>query len=420
MSELIKNHPDREQILKQIVEDLQDGSVEEVARAKARFDELLRDVSPEEIASMEQSLIAGGVPVEQVQKLCDVHVTVFEDALKRQKPGKTLPGHPVHTYLAENREAERLASDFKKSLKRALSGKDKDSVTCRTCFEELAKIDLHYTRKENQLFPYLERVDFTGPSKVMWGKHDEIREQIKVVRDLFSQSDRELLRKEGKELIGAIKRMIFMEEKILFPTAMRKLPEYQWAEIRKGEQEIGYAWVTPGNLWDANVVLASHHAQHDRDPVTSAPSDPAVQEQNGQEERETILPLQVGGLTLAPIDLMLTHLPLDVTFVDEQDAVRYYSQGKERIFPRSPGIIGRDVQNCHPPKSVHVVQQIVQSFKDGSKDHADFWLQMQGRFLHIRYFAVRDSQGVYKGTIEVSQDVTEIRALEGERRLLDW
>lgn len=418
MSEVIKNHTEREEILRGIVEDLQDGSVEEVARAKARFDELLRDVSPEEIAAMEQSLIAGGVPVEQVQKLCDVHVTVFEDALKRQKPGKTLPGHPVHTYLAENREAERIASEFKKSLKKALSGKEKDVVACRERFEELAGIDLHYTRKENQLFPYLERVDFTGPSKVMWGKHDEIREQIKIVRDLFSQSDRELLRKEGKELIGAVKRMIFMEEKILFPTAMRKLPEYQWAEIRKGEQEIGYAWVTPGNLWDANVVLAAHHAQSGIDPGRPDHGTPA--EAQGPEKTDAVLPLQVGGLTLAQIDLMLTHLPIDVTFVDEHDAVRYYSQGKERIFPRSPGIIGRDVQNCHPPKSVHVVQRIVQSFKDGTQDHADFWLQMQGRFLHIRYFAVRDDQGAYKGTIEVSQDVTEIRALEGERRLLDW
>ncbi len=124
-------------------------------------------------------------------------------------------------------------------------------------------------------------------------------------------------------------------------------------------------------------------------------------------------------MTLAEINRVFGHLPIDVTFVDTEDAVRFFSQGKDRIFPRSPAIIGRKVQNCHPPASVHRVQQILDDFRAGLRDEAEFWIQMQGKFIHIRYFALRDEAGAYQGTLEVTQDVTHIRALEGERRLLD-
>lgn len=130
--------------------------------------------------------------------------------------------------------------------------------------------------------------------------------------------------------------------------------------------------------------------------------------------------LKTGVLTAEQIDLLLTNLPVDVTFVDENDKVRYFSQGKERIFTRTAAIIGRDVHNCHPPQSVHVVQKIIDDFKAGKRDVAEFWLQMGSAFIHIRYFALRDDAGAYKGVIEVSQNVTDIRALEGEKRLLDW
>ena len=125
-------------------------------------------------------------------------------------------------------------------------------------------------------------------------------------------------------------------------------------------------------------------------------------------------------MTVEQVNMMLKHLPVDISFVDENDEVRYYSATKDRIFPRSPGVIGRKVQNCHPPKSFAMVQKILDEFRAGRRDKADFWIQMKGRFLLIQYFAVRDEQGVYKGTLEVSQDVTDIRKLEGQKRLLDW
>ncbi len=130
--------------------------------------------------------------------------------------------------------------------------------------------------------------------------------------------------------------------------------------------------------------------------------------------------LDRGALTPEQIDLMLTHLPVDVSFVDEHDTVRYYSASPNRIFRRTPTVIGRKVQNCHPPDSVAVVERIVEAFRRGERDTAEFWIELNGRFIHIRYFALRDKAGAYRGVLEVSQDATGIRGLRGERRLLDW
>ena len=415
MSELLNNHQDRQDKLKKIVEKLNGEA--DVKQVKKEFDRLIRDVSPEEIAEMEQALIAGGVPVEQVQKLCDVHVSVFESSLEKQKPGKVLPGHPVHTYKLENREAEKLIKQLKKAARRVLRGGSLEDFS--SVLNNLREIERHYSRKENQLFPYLEQVDFTGPSKVMWGKHDEIRALFRETAAVRDRHDHRELKRKSAELAGALKRMIFMEEKILFPTSLRKLPETTWATIRRGEAEIGYSWIRPGNLWDANIVMSQAPAA----AVSPSPGRPDGDEAGGAAETADAgvsLDLDVGRLTGDQINLMLRNLPLDITFVDENDRVRYYSQGKERIFPRSPGIIGREVANCHPPASVHVVEKIVESFKSGDKDVAEFWLRMGEKFIHIRYFARRDREGVYRGVLEVSQEVSDIRALEGERRLLDW
>jgi len=388
----------RQERLKEIVRDLHEGS--DVKSVRRRFAELIRNVSPEEIAEMEQALIAEGVPVEQVQQVCDVHVQVFEEALGKQKKARSLPGHPVHTFVEENRAARRLLRKLRPLLRQAARGRGGREL--EQTLEELKRIEIHYQRKENQLFPVLERVGFTGPSKVMWGKHDEIRAALRELERAYREKDWKALRSAGAGLLRRIRRMIFMEERILFPTALRKLTESDWAEIRRGEGEIGYAWVQPGNLWDPSVALAG------------GPADSAGAGQGAE------VALDVGRLTGEQLNLLLKNLPLDVTYVDEQDRVRYYSQGKERIFPRSPAVIGRGVHNCHPPASVHVVERILESFKRREKDTAEFWLTLGGRFVHIRYFALYDPQGQYRGVIEVSQDVTDIRALQGERKLLDW
>jgi DUF438 domain-containing protein len=411
----------RQQQLKEIVKDLHEGS--DIKAVQKRFAQLIRNVSPEEIAQMEQALIAEGVPVEQVQKVCDVHVQVFEQALERRKKNKVLPGHPVHTYLQENRALRKILRRMRPLLKQVTRGAR--SREFQAVLEELKAIEIHYRRKENQLFPYLEQVEFTGPSKVMWGKHEEIRKQLREFEEAYRQEDWSRFAALGRGLLRAVGRMIFMEEKILFPTSLKKLSEKQWAEIRRGEPEIGYAWVQPGNLWDPSVVIAASVAEElgkatgKASPGTAADGAMGTGTAPGAEEAGEI-PLDVGKLLPQQINLMLRNLPIDMTYVDENDRVRYYSQGRERIFPRSPAVIGRAVQNCHPPNSVHVVEKILESFKRKQKDTAEFWLTLGGRFIHIRYFALYDQEGIYRGVVEVSQDVTDIRALEGQKRLLDW
>jgi DUF438 domain-containing protein len=408
----------RQQQLKEIVKDLHEGS--DIRAVQKRFARLIRNVSPEEIARMEQALIAEGVPVAQVQKVCDVHVQVFEQALQRQKRSKVLPGHPVHTYLQENKALRRILKRMRPLLKQAPRGARREEV--QRVLEDLKEIEIHYRRKENQLFPYLERVEFTGPSKVMWGKHDEIRTQLREFEYAFKQENWSSFSTTGRGLLRAVRRMIFMEEKILFPTSLKKLSERQWAEIRQGEGEIGYAWVQPGNLWDPSVVIAAAAAKElgaarGSGAATGAEAAPAA---GAAGEAPAEIPLDVGALLPQQINLMLKNLPIDVTYVDEDDRVRYYSQGRERIFPRSPAVIGRAVQNCHPPDSVHIVEKILESFRKKERDVAEFWLTFNDRFIHIRYFALYDQEGAYRGVVEVSQDVTDIRELKGQRQLLDW
>ena len=199
---------------------------------------------------------------------------------------------------------------------------------------------------------------------------------------------------------GLLVEMVYKEEKILFPMSLQTLSDDEWAEIRRGEDEIGYVLALP--------------AARRPDETASSTSEDREAGDNG------LHGLMTGDISLAQLNLILSSLPVDLSFVDETDTVRFYSEGPERIFPRSPAVIGRKVQNCHPPQSVHTVQDILDTFRAGTQSVAEFWIELQGRFIHIRYFAIRDKENNYRGCLEVSQDVTGIRALEGERRLLEW
>jgi DUF438 domain-containing protein len=387
----------REEALKGIIRDLHKG--EDMENLKMRFRELIQHVSPSEIANMEQRLIEEGMAETEVRRLCDVHVAVFKEALEKHEIPGAPAGHPVHTFMLENRASEEIMDGIDEALNNI--GTPPDEKTNREplldLLERLSKIHIHYLRKENQLFPLLEVHDISGPSQVMWAIHDDIRAQLKTAKAQLSA----LKSNEGiaslKDVVAAIREMIYKEEHILYPMSLETLSEAEWSKVRQGEEEIGYAWIEPEGEWVPEGELEER-----REP--------------GEEK----INLDTGFISRDLINLMLTHLPVDLTLVDEEDRVAYYSKGKERIFPRSPGIIGRTVQRCHPPDSVHIVTKILDSFRAGTKDTAEFWIEMDGKFILIRYFAIRATDGTYKGCLEVSQDVTEIRQLEGQRRLLDW
>ncbi|MDZ7337432.1 MAG: DUF438 domain-containing protein [candidate division KSB1 bacterium] len=385
---------ERLEMLKAIIRDLHEDR--DVETARQRFQALIKDVDASEIAAMEQRLIEEGMPAEEVRRLCDVHVAVFKEALERHELPGVPPGHPVHTFMQENRAMEELLERM-----RGLTGGGevaKSLPTLRSLLDELAKVDLHYLRKENQLFPLLEKHGVSGPSQVMWAIHDDIRAALKSAAQRLGAGQTQEGVATLERALQEISDMIYKEEHVLFPLALEMLTPEEWARVKAGEEEIGFAWITPPPPW------------------TPRAAEPAVAESPPAQS----FSLDTGNLTPEQVNLILTHLPLDISFVNEHDEVVYYSAGKERIFPRSPGVIGRKVQKCHPPKSVHIVQQILDEFRSGKKDMAEFWITMNGKFIHIRYFAIRDTAGVYRGCLEVTQDVTQIRALQGEKRLLDW
>lgn len=395
----------RLEVLKDIIRELHEGG--DLEEQKKRFADLIRDISPKEISEMEQRLIEEGLPEEEVKRLCDVHVQVFKESLEGRPLASAVPGHPLHTLSQENRALEKILAEWRGLLER-INPKDggvtlekvRDEV--ERAIDDIALVEKHYLKKENQLFPILESKGVSGPSKVMWAIHDDIRMMIREARGFLVDEKAADLVSLGKRLAEMMADMVYKEEKILFPMSLESLDEKDWARVKKGEEEIGYAWITPGSEWKPGVAV------QDLPPLT------------GYRRPAERIELDTGSLAPDEVNLLLKSLPVDLTFVDDSDTVRYFSAGAERIFPRSPGIIGRKVQNCHPPASVHVVNRILEAFRKGERDAAEFWIQSRDRFIHIRYFAVRDRAGTYRGCLEVSQDVTAVRRLQGERRLLDW
>jgi DUF438 domain-containing protein len=387
--------------MKKIILDLHDGL--DQGEARQRFDRIVGNAPPGRIAAMEEQLIRDGMPASEIQRLCDLHVGVFRSSLDRGGEAGAPPGHPVHTFMAENRKITELAERLGRLVGELGDPPSQTALVkawpgLEETLQELRGIESHYVRKENQLFPFLEKHGITGPPKVMWGVHDEIRGLLRAAAAALEEKRLQDLARAGAALARALVDMVYKENRILFPLALETLTAGEWAEARRGEDELGYGLAAPAATW----------------PVAGSAKEP------GSEASPDLLDLRTGRLTPRQIDLVLRHLPVDLSFVDEKGHVAYYSDGPARIFPRSPAVIGRHVTNCHPPRSVDKVKEILAAFEKGEQDSAGFWIQMGGRFIYIRYFAVRDDDGTYAGTLEVSQDVTDIKKLEGERRLVQW
>jgi DUF438 domain-containing protein len=405
MSEFINNVSRRKEALKEVIQRLHAG--ESVESLQEKFGDAIRGATAGEIADAERAMIGEGIAVSEIQRLCDLHVAVFREALDEEPTPESLPGHPVFTFRMENEVTLRLLESMGDTMTAWIAGDPTAQASLLAQTENLKTIEKHYSRKENLLFPYLEKKGFEGPSTVMWGVHNEIRDQIRQFKQALAdeESDPQTVQGQFKSLAKDIQEMVYKEEKILFPESLSRLSEAEWVEIRAQEEEIGYFNVTP-----QPVEICQEENQDQTQPT---------QKENMTMDNNGLLSLDTGALTLEQINLMLTHLPVDVTYVDENDEVRYFTQGQHRIFDRSAAIIGRAVTKCHPPQSVHKVQIILEDFRSGKRDVAEFWIQMGEAFIHIRYFALRNKEGEYKGCIEVSQEISHLRNLQGEKRLLD-
>jgi DUF438 domain-containing protein len=409
MSELIDNSKHRKTELKKLILKLHGGESPEQVRRE--LVSTLKKIPYGEVVEVEQELIEEGLPEQEVLKLCDVHGEVLRGNVDLSSAREIPAGHPVDVFIHENRallEVIKNAEDLFGSMGGLEeSGFNDHLIRLQTCFNELMDVDKHYQRKEYLLFPYLEKNEITGPPKVMWGKHDEIREQLKGCLEILKTPG--LTRKDledSLELIfhpalKALADMVQKEEEILFPMCMDVLAMEDWWSIHQQTLEIGFTLYDPQVDWKPEGFVA------DRPVSGPVPGNGNVQ-------------LPSGSFSVEEIMAMLNTVPFDMTFVDKDDKVKYFTQGTHRIFTRSRSILNRDVRLCHPPGSVHIVEKILEDFKSGKASRAPFWIRMKGMFIHIEYFALRNGEGEYLGTLEVSQDLTHLRKLEGERRILSY
>lgn len=385
----------KKEILKEIIKQLHHGIP--VSDLKERFKSLLSHVTSTEITQMEEELIKEGVSREDIKKLCELHIELFKESLEKEVI-LAPPGHPINILMEEHRIFLDMARKLQNHLECFLKEKkDEHLANIKKFVDDLRNTENHYLREENVLFSYLEKHGITEPPKIMWSEHDNIRSIKKEIYNFVEKEDFVLMKDAVFRLVEMLSTHFYKENNILFPAGIRTITESEWVSIRKEFDDIGYTFVTP--------------------PTFSGEA--VIEEKTISFDLERVVNFETGNLYFDELEAILNTLPIDITFVDRDDKVCYFSQTKDRIFLRTPAIIGRKVQQCHPEKSLHIVNKILNDFKEGKRDKAQFWITLNNRFILIQYFAVRNKRGTYLGCLEVTQDITDIKKLEGEKRLLD-
>ena len=363
------------------------------------YQDAIDGATPADVIAVVDWLIHLKLPMSDVKKGINKALNLLNKAL-REFPYSPPPADSLAGYLIQNNgQLDLRLKAIRPLLKEINSGPVTDALRneLRAKFEDLSKMDLHYQIMENVFFPLIEAYmpDYNC-LQVMWSMHDDIRENIKTVVGMLGEPgfDLKTFNRLAGDVFFNMYTIRFREERILFPVVLDLIPESELSLLLNQCIETGFPFIHPEiKMQETPVIETTLSGEID---------------------------LKTGFLSAEQIVLLFNHLPVDITFVDEFNKVKFFSTPEKRIFRRTNSIVGREVKNCHPPESVHVVEQIVEAFRKGEKDKASFWIQMKGEFILIQYFAVRDQQGNYRGVVEVSQDVTEIRSLEGEQRLLDW
>lgn len=415
------------------------GSFEE---AKALFNEEFDGVDVTEITSAEKALIQSGLDPAEIQRLCNIHAAVFKGAINeihRSNYEHEQPGHPVHTLKLENQVLQSLLTDEIDDLMGKLKKGDWSyRERLIAAVKDLQQIDKHYARKETLIFAYMEKYGISAPPKVMWGVDDDIRDLIKDLLRYAAEPKAAFnpLAEKWEGVKTEIEEMIFKEEEIMVPMTLDVFSLQDWEKIAADSFEIGFAYIPEPLPWKASQealekeqereparLAAIQQAKETTDGIAAGLAAEAVTSMAETDWQASSAPETVvfptGSLQLQQLLAIFQVLPVDLTFVDAEDRVRFYSEGQERVFPRTKSVIGREVVNCHPPKSMHMVQQILDDFRAGTRDNADFWIDLGPKKVYIRYFALRDPENAYMGCLEVTQDITEIQQISGQNRLLD-
>ncbi len=416
-----------------------DKNPEELERLKEEIKSVIKELKPVEIAIVENELAKeDGISVERIRKICDVHFELMEEFLNEEPTVE--PWHPIYISMKEHERILEMLKQLKDLVYTASKSPSFETlIAIGKLTEELKKIELHFQKQEYGIFPYVEKYGVEQPPKVMWSEHDTMRAIIKEFAKIIENRDVERLKTEGVNITTQLLEMFMMhmhkENHILFPTALSLVSENEFKQIRKTFDEIGYCCYFPEPIdlektqEKASIDTPSEKPAQIEKLLKAYNELKSLLEEMGVLTQENTTPnplsshgrinLPSGSFSIEELTYLLNTLPIDITFVDKNDEVRYFSEGKERIFLRTRDVIGRKVQNCHPPKSVHIVEKILRDFKSGKRDHADFWIKLGEKYVLIRYFAVRNEKGEYLGTLEVTQDIAPIQKITGEKRIYD-
>ena len=417
---------ERYRIIVSIKEDYLDGklSLEEGNRI---LKEKLGTCTPDEFAYAEQSL-KGVYKDEEILDKMDDLLNLFDGVLVRAE-NEYPENHPLWAYLEEINAVEKVALEVDELLKQEKFIKN----PWLGVFDSLAQWRIHLSRKQNQLYPMLEEHGFDRPTRIMWTFDDGVRDAISASYALLREDKYEEFLASVPETLAKLRDLNSKELEVLLPTSFKLLGDEEFVRMSKNDHEIGYAIINPPGLYVvAGINDSAAQLNGNNTGQNGAVSNEFLNDLAGllskyvgpvggaQVGKDAVLDVATGKLTLEQINLLFRHLPVDLSYVDENELVKFYSDTPHRIFPRSANVIGREVKNCHPAKSVHVVEEIVEKFRSGEQSQAEFWINKPGLFIYVIYTAVRDENGKFRGVLEMMQDCTHIRELEGSRTLLTW
>lgn len=383
--------------------------------ANAQMKAHVGTLTPAELAYIEQ-YFQEKVDEECIKENLEEMLAIYNGVLVEDESGLQ-KGHPIKNYFEENNAIREVIKKIDDLFENKYIKNKWDEE-----FERLNKWKIHLSRKQNQLYPALEKKGFDRPTTTMWLYDNDVRDKISELTEIVkNEFNYEEIRPKYNEFKEHILDLMNKEENILFPTSLELLNEEEFAEMISGDREIGYCLIET-----SDEFLKSHKEEKTEEKV--AEDDGFKEELSkllskynmGSWTEDTPMNVKQGIMSLNQINLLFQHLPVDISYVDENDLVAFYSDTKHRVFPRSKGVIGRKVQNCHPSSSVAIVEEIIEKFRNGEQDRAEFWINKPGVFIYILYVAVRDENGKFKGVMEMMQDCTRIRAFEGSRTLLDW
>lgn len=384
------------------------GTDEDFEKVRADFAKEFEEVDAADIMQAEQQLLQNGTPLEEVQRLCDVHAALFHGKTKEEQIANAekqsatalkekrqrsvgayagIPGHPICTFVLENKELEKVIAQCRAAIG---TGKIEDEL-----FERLRQVSVHYAKKGDLLYPHLNvKYKISGPSAVMWTVDDEIRDELASLEQ--QRTNDSVWTEQLQAVLVRMEEMIYKEQNILFPNCTLNFTEEEWMQIYRDSKDYPSCFGVENGVWEQAEAYLKEGQQ------TAASKDEIV--------------MAGGHMTIEQFEAMLNTIPLELTFVDADNINRYFNEGP-KVFKRPGMAIDREVFSCHPPKIEQMVRKIIEDFRNGTRDQVPVWMNKNGRAMLVTYMAVRDRNQQYIGTVEVVQDMEFAREhFEGRSR----